>query len=40
MYRMTPDGHGPDLENMPPLTLEGIDEYKSTCRYFYNELNS
>lgn len=40
MYRMTPDGERSDFENMPALTLDGINDYKSTCRYFYNELNS
>lgn len=36
MYQQTPEG----LENLPPLTIDKIDEYKSLCRYFYNELNS
>ena len=36
MYEESPSG----FENMPPLTVDKIDEYKSLCRYFYNELNS
>lgn len=36
MYKHTPEG----FENEPPLTIDKIDEYKSLCRYFYNEMNS
>lgn len=36
MYEDTEEG----AESMPPLTADGIEEYKSMCRYFYNEINA
>lgn len=36
MYEENPEG----FENVEPLTIDGLDEYSSMCRYFYNELNA